>query len=245
MNTDTTPGTAGFQPAQKDMPVGNRRSQEKPQLGWRSRGYLPHFDGASVQQVVSWHLADSLPLDVAERLANTADDAETRKHYEAYLDAGHGSCVLRDPACATIVQDALLHFDDERYRLLAWVVMPNHVHVLVEPMAGHGLADLMHSWKRHTSRLINQQLGKSGPLWRREYWDRYIRDERHFAAAVAYIENNPMKARLVAVATDWPWSSAGFEPVENRRSQETHEPPRMMSGTLSVEALATAEVAVP
>jgi putative transposase len=232
------PGTGGFQPARiEDMPVENRRSQ-----GWRSRGYLPHFDGELVQQVVSWHLADSLPVDVAERLAAAADDAETRTHYEAYLDAGHGSCALRDPVCADIVQDALLHFDGERYRLLAWVVMPNHVHVLAEPMSGHGLADIMHSWKRHTALLINRHLGQSGPLWRREYWDRYIRDELHYAAAVAYIEHNPVQAGLVATAADWPWSSARFEPVGNRRSQES---PRLMSGTLSVEALATAEAVVP
>ena len=227
------PGTAGFQPARiEDKPVGNRRSQ-----GWRSRGYLPHFDGQAIQQVVSWHLADSLPLEVAHRLAATANDVETRKRYEAYLDAGHGACVLRDPVCAEIVQHALLYFDEERYRLLAWVVMPNHVHVLVESRIGHGLADIMHSWKRHTARLINRHLGQSGPLWRREYWDRYIRDERHYDAAVAYIENNPVQAGLVAKPAEWAWSSAGFEPVGNRRSQESV---RLMSCTLP-----TAEAAVP
>ena len=188
-----------------------------------------------MQQVVSWHLADSLPPEVAERLAASADDAETRKRYEAYLDAGHGACVLRDPVCAEIVQRALLYFDEERYRLLAWVVMPNHVHVLVEPLIGHSLADILHSWKRHTARLINRHLGQTGSLWRREYWDRYIRDERHYAAAVAYIENNPVQAGLVAQPADWAWSSAGFEPVGNRRSQESS---RLVFGTLSADEAA-------
>jgi REP element-mobilizing transposase RayT len=172
---------------------------------------LPHFDGQSLQQVISWHLADSLPHDVAERMAAAADDVETRRYYEAYLDAGHGACVLRQPICANIMQDALLHFDGERYRLLAWVVMPNHVHVTVQPLPGHGLADILHGWKRHSALQINRHLGRTGPLWRREYWDRYIRDEQHYAAAVAYIEANPVKAGLVGEPQAWPWSSAGFE----------------------------------
>ena len=214
--TDPPPGTAGFQPAQPPANLGDNRSSG----GWRSRGYLPHFAGPGVQQVVSWHLADSLPADVAARLAASADEAEIRKRYEAYLDAGHGACCLRDPWCAAVVQDALLHFDAERYRLLAWVVMPNHVHVLVEPLRGHSLAAIMQSWKRHTALLINRRLGRTGALWRREYWDRYIRDARHYAAAVAYVENNPVQAGLVETAMAWPWSSAGFEPVGNRRFQD-------------------------
>lgn len=99
-------------------------------------------------------------------------------------------------------------------------VLPNHVHVLVETKADHGLADIMHSWKRHTALLINRHRGLTGVLWRREYWDRYIRDDRHYAAAVTYIENNPVKAGLARTPADWAWSSAGFESVGNRRSQE-------------------------
>ena len=174
-------------------------------------------------------------------LAAAADDVETRRHYEAYLDAGHGSCVLREPVCANIVQDALLHFDGDRYRLLAWVVMPNHVHVLTQPLPGHGLADILQTWKRYSALHINRHLGRTGPLWRREYWDRFIRDERHYAAAVAYIEENPVKAGLAQAPGEWYWSSALLrivEPVGNRRSQDS----RLMSGTLSVTA---AEAAVP
>jgi REP element-mobilizing transposase RayT len=205
--TPLLPGTVDLQPAHLSR------------VRWRSRGYLPHLDGGALQQVMSWHLADSLPRDAAGRLAAAADDVEMRQRYEAYLDAGHGAFVLRDPVCAAIVQDALLHFDGERYRLLAWVVMPKHVHVLVELMAGHGLAGIMHSWKRHTALWINRHLGGNGPVWRREYWDRCIRDGRRFAAAVAYIHSNPVKAGLVQRPEDWAWSSAGFGPVGNRRSR--------------------------
>ena len=212
---DAPPGTAGFQPARPTVQPTTVPST----AGWRSRGYLPHFDGQAIQQVITLHLADSLPHDIAKRCAATSDRTEVRQRYEAYLDAGHGSCLLREPACAEVVQSALLHFDAERYRLLAWCVMPNHVHVIIEPLPGHGLAKILQSWKRHTAQQINRRLGLSGPLWRREYWDRFIRDERHFAAAVAYIDANPVKAGLVAQAGEWAWSSAFSRPVENRRSQ--------------------------
>jgi REP element-mobilizing transposase RayT len=169
---------------------------------------LPHFHSDAVQQVVTWHLADSLPRDAAGRLARLADTQEQRRLYESYLDAGHGSCVLADPVCAHIVQEALLHFDGERYRLLAWVIMPNHVHVLVDMLPGQDLGRIVQSWKRHTAQAINRHLGMEGALWRREYWDRYIRDEAHFRLAVDYIERNPVKAGLVRRVEDWRWSSA-------------------------------------
>ena len=128
---------------------------------WYSRGYLPHFDSAVAVQHVTFHLADSLPVSVQERLEQAIrclpsekQDAERRKRWDAWIDAGHGSCIMREPAAARIVQNAFLFFDGQRYRLLAWVVMPNHVHVLFQPVKGWTVAKIVASWKKFTATKI-------------------------------------------------------------------------------------------
>jgi putative DNA methylase len=181
---------------------------------WKSRGYLPHCDGLSPQQFITFRLGDSLPVTVLKRLAmecpGDEQDPERRARVEGFLDAGHGSCLLRDPECARMVEQAMLHFDDDRYRLIAWVVMPNHVHALIEPLGDQRLADIVHSWKSFTANRINRLLGRQASLWQREYWDRYIRDMVHLQSTIAYIHANPVAAKLVCQANEWPFSSARF-----------------------------------
>ena len=123
------------------------------------------------------------------------------------LDAGHGESVLVRPRIGAVVEYALLHCMDDRYRLHAWCVMPNHVHVLVTPLTGASLSSLVHSWKSFTAKAINDGLGRQGTVWFEEYFDRAIRDDAHFSAAKAYIEDNPVKAGLCAEAADWVFSS--------------------------------------
>ena len=116
-----------------------------PHRGWYSRGYLPHWDHPGMIQSLNFRLGDSLPASVlarwqAELGARRRDagapraDVELRRRIEEYLDAGHGECWLRRSAIAQLVEEALLHFDTERYRLLAWCIIPNHVHALIETM---------------------------------------------------------------------------------------------------------------
>ena len=172
--------------------------------GWHSRGYLPHFDSAETTQFVTFRLADSLPRAVAEALAKLADNlAET----DSRLDAGLGACWLKEPTIAELVQEALMHFDGQRYRLLAWCIMPNRVHAVIEPMAGRSLGAIVHSWKSFTAKEANRVLGRRGPFWHKDYFDRYIRNEGHLARTVEYIEDNPVKAGLASNSTEWPWSS--------------------------------------
>ncbi len=202
-------------PGNANLPIGDT-DREIGVPRWHSRGYLPHFEGGDWFQHVTFHLADSMAKDAIERMyAEIAlvplaeQDAERRKKVEAWIDAGHGSCVLREPAVASMVQESLLFFDVQRYHLLAWVVMPNHVHVLFQPMNGWSVAKIVASWKKFTARKIsdrNQDIG--GPVWHKEYWDRYIRDEFHLEQAAFYIRENPVSAGLAARAEDWPWSSA-------------------------------------
>ena len=188
--------------------------------GWHSRGYLPHFESCEAIQQVTFHLADSVAKAVLQRLeselklvADEKRDVERRKRLDAWTDTGHGLCVLREPWIAEMVRGSLLAFDGKRYRLLAWVVMPNHVHVLFQPMQGWTVAKIVASWKKFTARRICDDLRKAGekvfgPVWHREYWDRHIRDRKHFEQVVRYIHRNPVKAGLVETEGSWLWSSA-------------------------------------
>ncbi len=137
--------------------------------------------------------------------------SKRRKRIDAYLDRGYGSCYSKDDRIAEIVQNSLLYFDGERYALHAWVVMPNHVHTLFTPKPGWGLSQITHSWKSFTSNKCNEALNRKGEFWETESFDRYIRDERHYANAVFYIENNPVRAGLSVRPEDWCWSSANLK----------------------------------
>jgi len=115
---------------------------------------------------------------------------------ERYLDNAHGECLLRQPQLATIVQETLLFFDEQHFRLDAWCVMPNHVHVVVTPYAGYELASILLSWKTHSAKMINKAVGRRGRFWQREYYDRLIRHQAAFDGIVSYVLKNPIKAGI-------------------------------------------------
>ncbi|RYG27328.1 transposase [bacterium] len=185
-------------------------------MGWRDRGYLPHFDRPGLVQSVNFRLSDAVPdaviqgwLDELRYETEEARLRELRKRITRYEDVGYGCCVLRETVAAQLVEGALRHFEGVRYRLHAWVVMPNHLHVLFEPTIVWTLGKIIGSWKTYTSRRIHEGFPEScHPLWQREYFDRFIRDDEHFWNEVAYIENNPVKAGLASDAASFRWSSA-------------------------------------
>jgi len=186
---------------------------EKNPKGWFTRGYLPHLDSFDLTQMITFRLADALPQDVILRITNDREFKNNKvklKYIDTSMDAGFGACYLKAPQVASIVENALWFFHRDRYNLIAWVVMPNHVHVLVDMFNNFQINQIVHSWKSYTSKQINKQLGRTGVLWQREYWDRYIRDEVHFSRAIEYINMNPVKAGLVSNACDWLFSSARF-----------------------------------
>ena len=188
----------------------------------RDRGRLPHWEYGGSVYFITFRLADSLPRALLEeiraereRLRQLAEKrtrpltARERKEsaelfsvrIDHYLDSGTGACHLAELDVAAMLRDALTHFHEQRYRLFAWCIMPNHVHMLVKPLRSWSLARIMHSIKSYTAKQANRILKRSGVFWQREYYDRIVRDEKEFAAFLAYILENPVKAGL----KDWPW----------------------------------------
>ena len=106
------------------------------------------------------------------------------------LDTCHGTCALRDPDNAKIVADALLFFDNDRYSMGDFIVMPNHVHLLVTPTTGWQISDLLHSWKRFSARKINERMQQEGKLWQHESYDHIVRNEEQLKRIKKYIKNN-------------------------------------------------------
>ncbi|MCC7477436.1 transposase [bacterium] len=178
---------------------------------WRSRGYLPHYTGHGSLQFVTYRTADSLPKALVYRLLQgipASQQAERRQALEELLDQCHGACALRIPAAARVVQDNLLHHDSSHYHLLAWCVMANHVHMLIELVDAYPLSKVMHGCKSYTGGVINRLLGREGAFWEREYFDRAIRDDDHLRRTVEYIEANPVLCGICRRPEDFAFSSA-------------------------------------
>ncbi len=165
----------------------------KPHLGWHQPHALPHFDSPETTQFVTFRLADSLPADAVN--PNGTSDFN-RRRIERELDKSRGACWLNIPEIADLVEQSLLVFNDERYRLWAWCIMSNHVHCLFEMIEGNTLGDIVKSWKGYTARKANRILRLDGSFWQRDYFDRYMRNEEQMVRTIDYIERNPVQAGL-------------------------------------------------
>ncbi len=213
----TPDGSAGVPPA-----VAGASRPRFGEVTIRDRGRLPHWEKESATYFITFRLADSLPKSVLdqieserESIVKTANQLhrplspdERRKVQslsspiiEKYLDSGAGACDLKNPAIAEEVANTLRHFDNQRYRLFAWCVMPNHVHVVVRLLPGHTLAEVVHSWKSFTAKRANEALGRQGSFWQREYYDHLVRNEGELERSIHYVAENPQKANL----RDWRW----------------------------------------
>jgi len=235
VSSSSTPRRPGlpYNPGLRDLVESKRRWSSPPKIddakqgfrGWHERGYLPHRDEPGLTQFVTFHLFDSFPQSLRsewEHLAKIEDDIERREQLEEYLDKGRGECHLRRPEVAKLVEENFKEFSDNcgstmvskgnaasRYELRAWVVMPNHVHVLFK-VGEVSMGETVGAWKKHTGRLANRILGKRGAFWAEDYFDIFMRDAEHERKTVRYIESNPTKAKLVGEAKKWSWGSARF-----------------------------------
>jgi REP element-mobilizing transposase RayT len=179
-----------------------------------TRRNLPHWVAEKAVYWVTFRLADSLPQDKLnawrEEYAEWAkchpqpwDDAVWAEYTERFgdrlekwLDAGMGSCALARPDVREEVRKSLLYFDGSHWTLHAAVIMPTHVHCLIEPLGDFPLSKVMMSIKTASARRANGCLGKNGRFWQEESYDRIVRSEAQYAHFVRYIQANPVKARL-------------------------------------------------
>jgi REP element-mobilizing transposase RayT len=176
---------------------------------------LPHWKQAGASYFITFRLADAVPMVLRREWERERSfwmmshpkpwDENTEKEYhlhfslrmDKWLDAGHGACHLRQPECREVVRVSLEGEDIvEACHLHAWVIMPNHVHVLMTLRDNATLSMLLQSWKGGSSHGVNRLLDRRGTLWQKDYFDRLIRDGDHFANCVRYIRANPKKAHL-------------------------------------------------
>ncbi len=169
------------------------------------RRRLPHWRQDGATYFVTSRLYDSLPEHLLAQLdrlrqvfleTEPRDDAflhADREYYRKmahYLGEEHGSCWLKDPRMQELVLGAFHHFDGTRYELGERAALPNHVHVLVRPLPGFELEDILHSWKSFTAKQINKHAGRTGPVWQKESYDRLVRDSLELQRTERYIRNN-------------------------------------------------------
>jgi putative transposase len=195
--------------------------------GIHSRGYLPHVKREGASYFVTFRLADSLPREVllrferehAQALREMSQNAkqeeteeinrELRRKIERFLDQGHGECLLRRSEIADLATEALLHYDGQQYLLDEWVVMPNHIHVVLWPKPNFTLSEILKGRKRQIARQANLVLGRTGEtFWQRESYDHWIRNDEEKSGIRRYIRMNPVKACLCKAPEEWKWSSA-------------------------------------
>ena len=185
--------TIQFQPFDEHKPVQIYRRN------------LPHWRQEGATYFVTFRLHDALPAPAVEQLRclrtvllqqadnpalYLAADREYFRRMKHYLIAGHGACWLRQAELAAVVQDALLFFEGDRYQIGELAVLPNHVHALVAPRPGYPLDTILHSWKSFTARQLNRLLGRTGPVWQDESYDRLVRDSLEFQRTERYIRKN-------------------------------------------------------
>jgi REP element-mobilizing transposase RayT len=113
------------------------------------------------------------------------------------------------PAERSLVAGVLRHFDGQRFALHSFVVMNNHVHLLVRPFEGHELQTIVHSWKSFSAHRL-QTTGRKGRIWLDEYFDRVVRDADELDEKARYIAGNPWKRWPELAGYEWLWQ-AGTE----------------------------------
>jgi len=209
------PGVKGVSPLMSQEPFERK-----------SGAYLPHWRQKGGVYFVTWRLADSLPLEMQEALKlereiiESLEESQTTgkwdiqkkrrervERLDRFLDKGAGRSLMHVAQTALLVEGALKHFEGDRYALLSYVVMPNHVHALVQPHGANQLEEILHSWKSFTAHKMKPLVGSDSTVWQSESYDHIVRDLDEYWTLVEYIENNPRSAGL----QDWKHVSSSFQ----------------------------------
>jgi REP element-mobilizing transposase RayT len=194
------------------------------------RRRLPHIQVAGATYFVTFRLKNSLPKDIlqvlgreAERIKKSPKDKIDIERYhwfeklDKYLDQGFcGEAFLNKAQIATLVTEAIHYRDGKVYDLVAFCIMPNHVHLIFTPLEKekgnfYSLPEILHSLKGHTARQSNFVLGRSGSFWQDESYDHIIREEAELERTIKSVLYNPVKAGLVREQKDWKWSYCKYE----------------------------------
>jgi type I restriction enzyme R subunit len=187
---------------------------------------LPHWSQQGTLSFITWRTWDSFPKPVLQRLLvergkwlaahgidpdadnwpvrvqslDSASRTQFRKlisdRWNEQLDACHGTCHLSHTDLSGIVRDSLLHFDGDRYEITDFVVMPNHVHILVAFSDERSMLTQCDSWKHYTATQINRQLKRRGRFWQQDGFDHLVRSVEQFEMLRDYIADNPKRAKL-------------------------------------------------
>lgn len=231
MNQQTNDSEKEHDEQRSQQEAGTTSQLLQPHLltGHHSRGYLPHLKVEGGTYWVTLRLYDSLPQEILNKLEAERKKWEKQqreknaspqeiaqkwkrlytKRMHAYLDAGMGACWLKRDDIGGLVGNALRFFEGKRYDLHAWVIMPNHGHVMVTPRENWTLSAILHSWKSYTANEANRILGRVGePFWQIESYDHLVRDDKEFYLICEYTINNPVSAGLCTKPEDWEFSSA-------------------------------------
>jgi REP element-mobilizing transposase RayT len=194
------------------------------------RRRLPHIQVAGATYFISFRLANSLPIEALDKLAeeklgirHLPENQKGPAHqawftkYDDYLDmAWHGDVHLKNGQIADLVADSIRFRDGNIYELVAYCIMPNHAHLIFKPLLKgndiyFGLTEILHSLKRHTAREANKILQKRGAFWQDESYDHFIRDDAELERTVGYVLYNPVKANLVKEQAEWKWSYCKYD----------------------------------
>jgi len=203
------------------------------------RRNLPHIQPRGATFLVNFRLAGSLPVEVVERLRAETEqlenillgikdrdekrvlrDQEQRRLFAKWDDELHNSKTgpfwLKDERIAKIVANSILYHDSNWFDVLAYCIMPNHVHMVLMPHQSSDTTDfsltkIMHNIKRNSANHANKVLGRTGAFWQHENYDHVVRDDGELERIVKYVLYNPVKAGLVKEQTDWPWSYSKYE----------------------------------
>ncbi len=201
-----------------------------PELVDMHRGTLPHIQEEGRIFSVTWRLAFTLPqviLNILDEMHEfdqlkqdnsiTAEVYERRyailaNQYDDYLGKlKDPELDLSQPHFAKIVCQALRFYHLKLYLLHAYCVMPNHLHLLIQPLPNNNNefpknSDIVRKIKSWTAHQINVILNREGTIWQHEYFDRYIRNQADYGRTVQYFLGNPVKAKLAKQHEAWPWS---------------------------------------
>ena len=201
-----------------------------PEIVEKHRGVLPHYQEQNQIISLTWRLAFTLPAHLQKILDQMNDIQELKRFdlsqaeslekkyyilsliYDKHLGLYQSNEVnLCEPKAAPIIAGAIHFYDTKLYLLHAYCLMPNHLHILLQPLPKSGtgfnkISEISRKIKSYTANQLNSLLHREGALWQHEYFDRFIRNPADYNRTVMYILNNPLKAGLVSKPDTWPWA---------------------------------------